>query len=46
MAHGSNDRLTAVIDIHVPHDHLLADLSVYLASGSAQQVGFRNDTAP
>jgi hypothetical protein len=27
MAHGSNDRLTALIDIYVPHDHLLAALS-------------------
>jgi hypothetical protein len=43
MAHGSNDRLTALIDIYVPDDHLLADLStvavqsLHLSRESSQQ---------
>src|ERR1035441_5825860 len=33
MAHGSNDRLTAFIDIYVPHDHRLAELSTVTVQG-------------
>jgi hypothetical protein len=45
MTHGSNDCLTALIDIHVPHDHLLADFSAvavqsfHLRRESPQQFG-------
>lgn len=51
MAHGSNDRLNALIDIYTPHDHLLAELaamavqSLYLRREHARQLRDAIDVA-
>ena len=41
LAHRPNDRLTALIDVYVPHDHRLADLSTV----SVQSLHLRRESS-